>query len=253
MTFPHWFDEKFGSHTIELYRDEIRHTPGQLETLKAFLGRPGGKPVLDLCCGWGRHALPLAGMGYPLVGLDGSSYFLERARCELNGLKNSRLSLLRGDMRVLPFRESSFAAAIQMYTSFGYGTDPEDDCRVLNELNRVLQPGGTYLLDLINWTLARKAFDGRYEESYPNFDVVEECRIEPRGNLLSVKRALLYRDGRKPHLYNFEIRMFDRMSLTRLLEEKGFEILDVWGDFDCSPYRPQKSYRMITVCRKRSD
>jgi len=253
MPFPEWFDEKFGTHTIELYQDEIRHTPRQLETLKVFLGPPGEKPVLDICCGWGRHALPLARMGYTVVGLDGSSYFLEKARRELNDQKKTRLSLLRGDMCILPFQTSSFAAAIQMYTSFGYGTDPEDDRRVLNELNRILQPRGTYLLDLINWTLARKAFDGRYEESYPNFDLVEQCRIDPQRNFLKVKRALLYRDGREPHLYNFEIRMFDRMSLTRLLEETGFEVLDVWGDFDCSPYRPWKSYRMITVCRKRSD
>ena len=51
MPFPQWFDEKFGPHTIELYQDEIHHTPRQLETLKAFLGPPGEKPVLDLCCG----------------------------------------------------------------------------------------------------------------------------------------------------------------------------------------------------------
>jgi len=252
MSFPQWFDEKFGPHTIELYQDETRQTSRQLDALKAFLGPPGQNRVLDLCCGWARHALPLARMGYKVVGLDGSSYFLEKARSELKDRRNVPLSLLRADMRVLPFPAGSFASAIQMYTSFGYGTDPEDDCRVLNELNRVLRPGGTYLLDLINWTLARKAFDGRYEESYPNFDVVEECRIDPQRNLLRVRRALLYSDGRKPHLYNFEIRMFDRMSLTMLLEQSGFQVLDVWGDFDCSPYKPNKSYRMITVCRKGS-
>ena len=235
MPFPQWFDEKFGPHTIELYQEEIRQTSLQLETLKAFLGPPEQNRVLDLCCGWARHALPLAGMGYRVVGLDGSRYFLERARRELSSQPEKPLSLLRADMRILPFQAGSFAAAIQMYTSFGYGTEPEDDRRVLNELKRVLQPGGTYLLDLINWTLARKAFDGRYEETYPDFDVVEECTIAPQSNLLRVKRALLYRDGRKPHIYDFEIRMFDRKSLTRLLEQTGFKVLDVWGDFDCSP------------------
>ena len=253
MSFPEWFDQKFGPHTIELYQDEVCQTSRQLETLRAFLGPPGQNRVLDLCCGWGRHALPLAGMGYTVVGLDGSRYFLKRARRQSSGREKDRLSLLRGDMRLLPFHPGSFAAALQMYTSFGYGTDPEDDHRVLRELNRVIQPGGTYLLDLINWDLARKAFDGRYEESYPNFDVVEDCRIEPENSLLRVERALLYRNGRKPHFYNFEIRMFDRASLAGLLEQTGFEVLDVWGDFDCSPYMPQKSYRMITVCRKGSD
>jgi SAM-dependent methyltransferase len=136
-----------------------------------------------------------------------------------------------------------------MYTSFGYGTESQDDRRVLNEVRRVLRPDGFYLLDLINWTLARRAFDGKYEESYPNFDVVEECRIDHGTDILRVRRALLYRDGRRPHIYSFEIRMFDQAGLTDLLKMTGFRLLELWGDFDRSPYSPQKSYRMIAVCR----
>ena len=253
MAFPAWFDDKFGPHTIELYQDEIRHTPVQLIALQELLGGIGQFPVLDLCCGWGRHALPLAVMGNRVVGLDGSSYFLQRAAgVSRTGMKGS-LVLARGDMRCLPFADRTFAAAFQMYTSFGYGTDSRDDDLVLGEVARVLRPEGIYLLDLINWTLARKAFDGKYEETYPNFDVVEDCRIEPKSNLLRVQRALLWRDGRRPHIYGFEIRMFDQAEIACLLERAGFKVTGMWGDFDRSAYVAAKSYRMISVCRREKD
>ena len=209
MAFPEWFNDKFGPHTIELYEGELRHTRRQVEALSRLFEKAGPYPLLDLCCGWGRHALPLARMGYSVVGLDGCSYFLERIE-PLSSRAKGNLWLVRGDMRSLPFEGRTFAAVFQMYTSFGYGRDPRDDLRVLREVRRVLRPGGVYLLDLINWTLAQEAFNGRFEESYSSFDVVEDCRIEPGGNLLTVKRALLFRDGRKPHIYSFEIRMFDQ-------------------------------------------
>ncbi|HUU27456.1 MAG TPA: class I SAM-dependent methyltransferase, partial [archaeon] len=70
MAFPIWFEDKFGPHTIELYADEIRQTQLQLATIRDLIGTPpGGYPLLDLCCGWGRHAAPLYEMGYPVVGL----------------------------------------------------------------------------------------------------------------------------------------------------------------------------------------
>jgi hypothetical protein len=153
-------------------------------------------------------------------------------------------------MRNIPLATGSVAMAMQMYTSFGYGTDSSDDPAVLNEVARVLRPHATYVLDLINWPLARRAFDGKFEEEYPDFDVVEECRIDSQAETLRVKRALLYRDGRPAHKYQFEIRMFDRSMLTDMLEQAGFVIVDFWGGFDKSVYSPSRSLRMIAICRR---
>jgi len=250
MAFPEWFDAKFGPYTRELYSDETPRSAAQVEAVSALLGPPGELPLLDLCCGWGRHAVLLAEKGYRVVGLDGCRYFLEQIPREASAAAKENLSPVMGDMRRLPLREGSFAAVIQMYTSFGYGTDPEDDRRVLGQVRRVLVPGGCYLLDLINWTLARRAFDGTFEQAYPSFDMVEECRIEPDGNLLRIRRALLFRDGRKAHIYEFEIRMFDAGNLKRMLAEAGFKVIDLWGDFDRSSYRPNQSYRLIAVATK---
>lgn len=250
MAFPAWFDQKFGPHTVELYRDEVRNTDAQVEALAGLAGPSDRGPMLDLCCGWGRHALPLSRRGYRVVGLDGSEYFLGKLSGMIEPRDRSRLAAVRGDMRFLPLARSSMTMAYQMYTSFGYGTDSSDDTRILGEVFRVLRPGSAYLLDLINWTLARRAFNGKYEEEYPEFDVVEECRIQQGTELLRIRRALLYHDGRPSYSYEFEIRMFDRPRLTSLLERAGFRVVDFWGDFDRGTYYPERSLRMIALCRK---
>ena len=250
MAFPSWFDDKFGPHTLELYRDEVRNTDVQVEAVAGILGPPSAGPLLDLCCGWGRHSVPLARRGYRVLALDGSEYFINRLSSDLTSADRKRLVPVRADMRAVPLASGSVTSAFQMYTSFGYGLDPADDPLVLSEVFRVLRPGGTYLLDLINWTLARRAFDGKFEEEYPEFDVVEECRIDPATDILRMKRALLYRDGRPAHTYEFEIRLYDRADLTDLLEAAGFRVVDFWGDFDRSVYVPTRSLRMIAVCRK---
>lgn len=252
MAFPAWFDQKFGPHTESLYRDELRNTDAQVETLASVAGSTAEGPLLDMCCGWGRHALALARRGYRVVGLDGSRYFLAKLSTGMTPRDRLGLAPVRGDMRCIPLAASSVTFVFQMYTSFGYGTDGSDDMEVLSGVFRVLEPGGHYLLDMINWTLARRAFDGNFEEEYEEFDVVEECRIDPRADLLRIKRALLYRDGREPHIYEFEIRMFDRACLSALLKEAGFRVIDFWGDFDRGSYKPDRSLRMIAICRKES-
>ncbi len=252
MAFPAWFDQKFGPHTVPLYRDEVRNTDAQVESLADVAGSAAAGPLLDLCCGWGRHARALARRGYRVVGLDGSRYFLEKLSAEMTSADRPHLAPVRGDMRCLPLAAGSMASVFQLYTSFGYGTAAPDDMEVLSGVYRVLKPGGCYLLDMINWTLARRAFDGNFEEEYEEFDVVEQCRIDPRLDLLRIKRALLYRDGRRPHIYEFEIRMFSRARLAAMLEEAGFRVVDFWGNFDRGSYRAERSLRMIALCRKES-
>src|SRR6187397_903528 len=61
-------------------------------------------PVLELGCGTGRIAVPAAQAGARIVGIDRSEEMLARARRRVKrGRLSGRLSLVRGDIRALPF------------------------------------------------------------------------------------------------------------------------------------------------------
>jgi demethylmenaquinone methyltransferase/2-methoxy-6-polyprenyl-1,4-benzoquinol methylase len=94
--------------------------------------RPGDA-VLDACTGTGDLAIAGARAGGRVVGLDFSQAMLERAR-----RKAPELEWLEGDLLALPFAAATFDAA-----TVGFGVrNVEDLPRALEELRRVLRPGG---------------------------------------------------------------------------------------------------------------
>lgn len=92
---------------------------------------PVGARILDCPCGQGRHAHLLVEAGYDVAGLDYSRALLALARQRGTG---RALRYKQGDMRALPARWTRrFDAVVNLFTSFGFFTDPKDDVRVIRE------------------------------------------------------------------------------------------------------------------------
>ena len=105
-----------------------------------LLGLPAGARVLDCPCGQGRHAHLLAEAGFDVDAVDYSEHLLAVARRRGEG---PSLRYRQGDMRRLPPRWTGrFDAALNLFTSFGFFSNADDDRRVIQELARVLKPGG---------------------------------------------------------------------------------------------------------------
>jgi demethylmenaquinone methyltransferase/2-methoxy-6-polyprenyl-1,4-benzoquinol methylase len=94
--------------------------------------RPGDK-VLDACCGTGDLAIAASRAGGNVTGLDFSPAMLARARRKAPGLE-----WIEGDLLALPFADASFDSA-----TVGFGVrNVEDLGRAIQELRRILRPGG---------------------------------------------------------------------------------------------------------------
>lgn len=115
----------------------------------AFLARqmplPAFRHVLDVACGTGRHARPLAAAGYQVTGIDRSEAALDRAR--EGAPPGTRFVCM--DMEALDGLGGTFDAVLCLWQSFGYGSS-EDNRRVLQGMSRRLRPGGRLLLDVYN-------------------------------------------------------------------------------------------------------
>jgi 2-polyprenyl-6-hydroxyphenyl methylase/3-demethylubiquinone-9 3-methyltransferase len=105
-------------------REDVR-----LDAVRACLGRVDGRRVLDLGCGKGRFAAPLAAAGAEVVGLDRSAAMLAGG---------AGLDRVRGSARRLPFAGGTFDAAVAIEVFEHLAAVDE----VLLELRRVLRPGG---------------------------------------------------------------------------------------------------------------
>jgi SAM-dependent methyltransferase len=90
--------------------------------------------VLDLCCGPGRHAVEFAGSGFQVTGVDRSPFLLERAR-ELASQSGLSLEWIKKDMRNF-VRPAAFDLACNLFTSFGYFKEEQDNLKVLRNVMR---------------------------------------------------------------------------------------------------------------------
>ena len=117
----------------------------------AFVARQAPQPayrtVLDVCCGEGRHAIPLAERGYDVTGLDrdGAALFAARERAADLGVA---ARFVEGDMRDLAASVAGpFDVCVCLWQSFGY-FDAATNEDILRQMGDLLRPGGRLILDI---------------------------------------------------------------------------------------------------------
>ena len=125
------------SHYVLTYAPLQPDDRSRAEVLAAarLAGLSSGSRVLDVPCGYGRHAVPLAAEGYHVVGLDRSVAPLDEARRRRGAA--SGLRLVRADYREIPLATGAFDGALNLHSSLGYAGG---DRAVLGEIRRVLRP-----------------------------------------------------------------------------------------------------------------
>lgn len=118
--------------------------PGAREFLASIDIAPGTQ-VLDVACGSGQLAIPIAEAGGDVTGVDIASNLVEqaRARAAKAGL-DARFD--EGDAEALPYGDAGFDLVISLFGAM-FAPRPE---RVAAELLRVCRPGGRVVMG--NWT-----------------------------------------------------------------------------------------------------
>lgn len=256
-----WWKTIFDERYLKTYVDATppKATAQQVPFLLKALHLEKGAKILDLACGYGRHAIPLAKRGYQVTGLDFSRHFIELARSEAakQGLKSS---FLHGDMRKFSF-QGEFDAIINIFSAFGYFEGESDDALVLRNISRALKSKGRLLMDLNNTlgTLIRAAQQGttdrktgrltniRKEKLSNGFTVKEKNEFLPETMHWVTTKS--WKEKGQKHGYQFKVRAFILPELKRLMEQNGLRVERLWGGFDGSPFRFD-SRRLIILARK---
>ena len=125
---------------------------GEAEAFAARLQLAPGTKALDVACGTGNVAIPLARLGAEVTGVDIATNLLAQAR-ERAAAEGLTATFDEGDAEQLPYGDGAFDAVVTMFGAM-FAPRPE---LVASELARVLKPGG--LLAMANWNPA--SFTGK--------------------------------------------------------------------------------------------
>ena len=253
--------EVFGSTYVEaydlLYRDKDYVAECELiERLFQTYGEGPIRSVLDLGCGTGNHAIPLAELGYEVVGIDRSESMLAHARSKLGSrLANGRLVVRQGDIRSIDF-ERRFDAALMMFAVLGYQLENADVLAALGTARNHLRAGGLLLFDV--WygpaVLHQRPSQRVKVVPIPGGQILRAASagLDTRRHVCTVhfhvrrsEGGQLVAETQESHL----VRYFFLTELNLFLESSGFAPLRVgaFPEFDKDP--DEATWNVLAVAR----
>ena len=237
------FWETWGS--VMFSQQRLADSPAEVEKIVSLLGLRPGARVLDLCCGVGRHSLELARRGFRVTGVDRTQRYLEQAsgQADKEGLM---VEFVRDDMRTF-CRPDAFDAVINMFTSFSYFEDPEEDRQVVVNVYRSLKSGGAFILETIGKeVLARIFLESDWHEEN-GILVLQERKVSKNWGWME-NRWIMLKDNKRTE-FKVTHRLYSATELAAVLAGCGFAQVDVYGDLSGSAY-DHTARRMILVGRR---
>jgi SAM-dependent methyltransferase len=245
MLAPPWFVDAFTSAYLEVYahRDDDsarREAKCALNLMRFGAGR--GR-LLDLAAGAGRHALGFRVQGVPVTCLDLSADLVRRCR-------ERGLPVVRGDMRALPLLDASFGAVTCMFSSFGYFEDDAQHQVTLDEVARVLLPGGVALFDLMDPDTVRYTLRPQDVEMVDGKTIEVERALAHDGRRVE-KQIRVLRDGATNQVWRESVRLFTFDELEALATRAGLRIEAQYGDFDGRPHVSGETRRLLLLRKPR--
>lgn len=243
-----------------IYDDPIRYDEenwwkkDDLEIWKYFCKRKNNLNILELASGTGRISIPLLREGLNVTGLELSKSFCEASVDKAIPYKK-QAKFIQGDITNFNLNEK-FDVIFVGYNSFLHLLKNEDAEACLSCVKKHLNPNGRFYIDIYMPSPLHyyRPENLRYPTiEYFDSQINEEVIIEETNNYdpeREVNQLTWYYSSKtkKDFLINtFSTRMYWPDTMNRLLIEAGFEILNVWGDYDLNPFSEKSSLQIFEI------
>ncbi|MCU0319749.1 MAG: class I SAM-dependent methyltransferase [Flavobacteriales bacterium] len=237
-----WYKDWFGTRYYALlygHRDEADAEPW----VRSILDRwrpPQGARLLDLACGRGRHALHFDHAGMQVTGADLSPESIAEAARRV-----PRASFRVHDIRS-PFPGPPFTYITCLFTSLGYTADEMDDRQVLQAVATSLEPGGRFVLDLLN-----PAFVVQHLVPLEH-RTIEGVQFEVRrwADHQFIHKSITVDDAGTLYHYQERVRMLYPEHVEALAQQCGLVVEDRTDGPVLSPFDRDRSARYVLWTHK---
>lgn len=236
--FENWFDTDY-YHLLYRHRDdeEAHHF---IDALLAHLNPQPGQKALDLACGRGRHSVYLNSKHIDVTGVDLSKSSIAFAKKHENETLHFEVQDMRKSMG-----QNKYDYIFNLFTSFGYFENSDDDVLVLKNIYAALKPGGIFIFDFLNTNLVKNAqgthtkliLDGvefEITKEISQNNVIKHIHINDRGTQVD---------------FHEKVKLIEVDWFKQAFEKTGFTIQSIFGNYKLQPYN-EKSERLIILAKK---
>ena len=217
--------------------------------------KPTSNSILEIAAGTGRLASPLIREGYNYTGLELSKIYCIHANKKLKKISINS-SIIQGDMRSFNLGVR-FDSILIPFNSLLHLLGEKDLIATLQSIKKHMHKNSILYIDIF---VPHPLFLNRHNnipekrmEFYDSLNkkdsiVKETINFNSENVIVDVK--WFYESERTVyHTFNFKMKMYYTDTMNRILIEQGFDILDLWGDYNFSPFS-ESSDLQIYKCRK---
>lgn len=233
--FVKWFDTDY--YHI-LYKDrDYKEAALFIDNITSYLNIPDNAKVLDLCCGKGRHSSYLNSLGFDVLGVDLS----ENSIAEAKKNENDSLHFKTHDMRE-PVGQK-FDAVFNLFTSFGYFEDTQDNLKTLKAIQESLTEDGFAVIDFMN-----------VHKVIPNLVTSEEKHVDGIDFHITrwhkdgyIFKNIKFEDKGQEYDFTERVKALTLEEFESMMEEAGIYLLDIFGDYRLGKFNKETSDRLIMI------
>jgi SAM-dependent methyltransferase len=237
--FCEWFDSSY-YHILYKNRD-LKEAEIFIDNLTSYLNLPPASRIIDIPCGKGRHCIYLNKKGFTVSGADLSAESIKYAK----KFSNPTLDFFTHDMRK-PFAENEYDAVLNIFTSFGYFEDPQDNQRCIDSFAKALKPGGRLVMDFMN--ISKVLNELKAEEN----KIIDGIRFNITKHISNnrIVKDIRFSDKGKENHFQEKVSILYKEDFLKYFNFAGLEVTELFGDYQLSAFNSEKSDRLILIVKK---
>jgi len=220
--------------------------------LDKLLNKFNIETVLDISCGTGSQAIPLAKIGYKVTASDLNKEMLNVAKEKAKGL---RIDFKQGDMTKINI--GKFDAVISIFNAIGH-LNKSDFEKAVKNIRENLNHNGIFIFDIFNLDFMRKNFkkgefiDKSVEHEGTKFVRFNKNTLDLNKGIMHVNQRISIQesDRSKELKESWDMQIYTSDQLKEILERNGFEVLEFLS-MDGTKFDKDNSLFILTIARKK--
>ena len=216
----------------------VEDTQRQVEFIIQTLRLNGSEKIMDLACGYGRHALLFAKKGYSDTGIDITEPYIHDARINAEKMGLTNASFIHEDIRNVNFSEEFDVVLNLADGAVGYLETEEENLKIFDVISKALKPGGRHFMDICNADFAERHFPMRSWDAGSTTLSLTEFEWD------SDKRIMLFGGTEIPYGEPAEppviregdpIRLYSPEELKTILAQRGMKMEKTFCNYSGKP------------------
>jgi 2-polyprenyl-3-methyl-5-hydroxy-6-metoxy-1,4-benzoquinol methylase len=232
--------------------EEAQYVPRPLAFYQS-LAQEFGSPILDIACGTGLYALPMAELGFEVTGIDLAKPMLEYARQKALA-QNLELEFVYADARDFKLGKQ-FRFAFMTGNAFQMFLTRADQDSLLNSIKLHLAPNGVFAFETRNPS-GHNLQTNLLEEDWFQYQNVDGLEVkvsgiqeyDPETQILHWTTYRRFADSRALlNTTRIDCKFTSPEDLNNVLNQNGLRVLRQYGNWNKEPLIASSS-SIITVC-----